>query len=58
MALTTRTIAVMAKPLRCLLRLHRWDHRENPETGQQFQVCLRCNAYRDKGDSAYHGLGG
>ena len=57
-SLTTRTIAVMARPLRCLLRLHRWDYRENPETGQQFQVCLRCNAYRDKGDSAYHGLGG
>ena len=47
----------MAKPLRCLLRLHRWDHRENPETHEHYQVCLRCNAYRDKGDSAYKGLG-
>ena len=47
----------MAKPLRCLLRLHRWDRRENPETHEHYQVCLRCNAYRDKGDSAYKGLG-
>lgn len=42
----------MAKPLKCRLRLHSWEHRENPETHEYYQVCLRCNAYRDKGDAA------
>jgi hypothetical protein len=42
----------VAKPLRCRLRLHAWDDRENPETGDRYQVCVRCDAYRDKGRAA------
>jgi hypothetical protein len=42
----------VAKPLKCRLRLHNWEHRENPETHEYYQVCLRCNAYRDKGNAA------
>ena len=53
----TATIAAMAKPLRCLLRLHRWEYRENPETHEHYQVCARCNAYRDRGSSAFDGRG-
>jgi len=56
-SLTTRTITVMAKPLRCRLRLHKWEYRENSETHEYYQVCLRCNAYRDKGSSAFDGRG-
>ena len=56
-SLTTRTIAAMAKPFRCLLRLHTWEYRENPDTHEYYQVCLRCNAYRDKGNSAFDGRG-
>ena len=39
----------VAKALRCRLRLHAWEDRENPETRERFQVCVRCDAYRDKG---------
>jgi hypothetical protein len=39
----------MEKSMRCRLRLHRWDERENPETKELYQICLRCNAYRDRG---------
>ena len=39
----------MARPSRCRLRLHRWEYRENPDTHEHYQVCVRCNAYRDKG---------
>jgi hypothetical protein len=42
----------MVKALRCRLRLHDWDDRENPETHERYQVCLRCNAYRDRGNAA------
>jgi hypothetical protein len=42
----------MAKPLLCRFRLHKWEHRENPETHAGYQVCLRCNAYRDRGNAA------
>lgn len=42
----------VAKPLRCRLRLHNWEDRENPETHERYQVCLRCNAYRDRGNAA------
>jgi hypothetical protein len=42
----------MAKPLRCRLRLHAWEDRENPETHEHYQVCPRCNAYRDRGNAA------
>ena len=47
-----RTIPDVAKPLRCRLRLHIWEHRENPETQERYQVCLRCNAYRDRVNAA------
>jgi hypothetical protein len=46
----------MAKPWKCRLRLHDWDVRENPETHQHYAVCLRCNAYKEKG-GAYPGAG-
>jgi hypothetical protein len=42
----------VAEPLKCRLRLHDWEHRENPETHERYQVCLRCNAYRDRGNAA------
>jgi hypothetical protein len=38
-----------AKPWKCRLRLHEWDDRQNPETHERYQVCVRCDAYRDKG---------
>jgi hypothetical protein len=47
-----RRIPCMAKPLKCRLRLHNWEDRENPETHERYQVCLRCNAYRDRGNAA------
>lgn len=46
----------VAKPWKCRLRLHDWDDRENPETHEYYQVCLRCNAYRERG-RAYPGAG-
>jgi len=48
----------MARPLRCRLRLHRWEYRENPETQEHYQICIRCNAYRDRGTSPWAGSGG
>jgi hypothetical protein len=42
----------VAKSWRCRLRLHDWDDRENPETHEHYEVCLRCNAYREKGRAA------
>jgi hypothetical protein len=42
----------VAKPLRCRLRFHAWEDRENPETRERYQVCVRCNAYRDRGGAA------
>lgn len=47
----------MARPLRCRLRLHSWEYRENPDTHEYYQVCVRCNAYRDRGNSALDGRG-
>jgi hypothetical protein len=40
------------KPLRCRLRFHAWEDRENPETRDRYQVCVHCNAYRDRGTAA------
>ena len=42
----------VAKPWKCRLRLHDWDDRENPETHEHYEVCMRCNAYREKGRAA------
>ena len=47
----------MARPLRCRLRLHAWEYRENPETHEHYQICVRCKAYRDRGSSAFDGRG-
>jgi hypothetical protein len=35
------------QPWKCRLRLHEWDDWENPETYEHYEVCRRCNAYRD-----------
>ena len=56
-SLNRRTIPNMAKALRCRLRLHAWEYRENPETQEHYQVCVRCNAYRDRGTSPLGGNG-
>lgn len=42
----------MDKPKKCHLGRHDWDDRENPETHEHYQVCLRCDAYREKGRAA------
>jgi hypothetical protein len=42
----------MAEVWMCHLRLHNWEDRENPETHEHCEVCLRCNAYRDRGRAA------
>ena len=41
------TVTTTTKPLRCRLRRHRWDQRENPETHELYEICLLCDAYRD-----------
>ena len=46
------TIWDMAKPWKCRLRMHDWDDRENPETHEHYEICLRCNAYRERGRAA------
>jgi hypothetical protein len=47
-----RKMRFMAKPLRCRLKLHAWATRNNPETRERYEVCLRCDAYRDRGRAA------
>ena len=47
-----RTLRGMDKPLRCRLKLHDWATRANPETRERYEVCLRCDAYRDRGRAA------
>lgn len=39
----------MTKPFRCRLRVHDWEQRQNPETRERYEVCLRCDTYRDRG---------
>lgn len=39
----------MTEPLRCRLRVHDWEQRQNPETRELYEVCLRCDTYRDRG---------
>ncbi len=39
----------MVKPLKCRLRLHEWSDRVHTETKERYEVCLRCDAYREKG---------
>ena len=47
----------MDKPAKCRFGRHDWDQRENPETHDFYEICLRCNAYRDKGRRAAPGSG-
>jgi hypothetical protein len=42
----------MARSWKCRLRLHEWEHRQNSETKDWYEVCRRCDAYRDKGRAA------
>lgn len=42
----------MRKPLRCRLGIHAWETRENPETRERYEVCIRCDTYRDPGQAA------
>jgi hypothetical protein len=42
----------MRKPLRCRLGIHAWETRENPETRERYEVCVRCDTYRDPGQAA------
>ncbi len=46
----------MTRSWKCRLRLHDWDDRQNPETKAWYQVCARCDAYREK-DQAAPGAG-
>jgi hypothetical protein len=39
----------MAKPGSVAFACTIGKDRENPETHAHYQVCVRCNAYRDKG---------
>jgi hypothetical protein len=32
--------------------MHKWDDRENPETKETYQVCVRCDAYRERARAA------
>ena len=42
------TMITTRRPWRCRLRLHDWDERENPETHEWYQICLRCGAYHER----------
>ncbi|MCW2805520.1 MAG: hypothetical protein QOF52_876 [Propionibacteriaceae bacterium] len=42
----------MAKSWKCRLKLHSWEGRTNPETKERYEVCVRCDAYRDRGNAA------
>jgi len=34
---------------KCRFGRHDWDERQNPETRELYEICLRCDAYRDQG---------
>ena len=36
------------RPLKCRLRLHLWDEQVNPETQERYEICRRCDAYRER----------
>lgn len=48
----TTMITTTRRPLKCRLGLHRWDERENPETKELYEICLQCDAYRDRPGAA------
>lgn len=52
------TTTTTRRPLRCRIGLHDWDERENPETKERYEVCLRCDAYRDRPQAAPGTSGG
>ena len=55
----TSMITVNRRPLKCRLGLHRWDERQNPETRERYEICLRCDSYRDRpGAAPGAGFGG
>jgi hypothetical protein len=39
----------MSRSSKCRFRRHDWEVRENPETRETYEVCLRCDTYRDRG---------
>jgi hypothetical protein len=32
--------------------IHAWETRENPDTRERYEVCMRCDTYRDPGQAA------
>ena len=42
----------MARPFRCRVHLDDWEPRVDPPTRERYEVCLRCDTYRDRGRSA------
>ncbi len=36
----------------CRFGRHQWQEQTNPETGASFEICARCDAYRDDGSAA------
>ena len=48
----TTMITSTRRPLKCRLGLHRWDERENPETKERYEICQRCDSYRDRPGAA------
>ncbi len=34
--------------MKCRFGRHDWDERENPETRERYEICLRCDAYREQ----------
>jgi hypothetical protein len=40
------------RPLACRVGLHRWEEQENPETKERYEICLRCDAYRERPGAA------
>ena len=39
----------MVTAKKCRLGRHDWEERQNPETQERYEVCLRCDAYREQG---------
>ena len=55
------TTTATRRPWACRLGRHRWDDRQNPETAERYEICVRCDAYRDHqaaAPGAGFGIGG
>jgi hypothetical protein len=48
----------MAKPLLCLIGMHRWKREVNSESGKAYQHCARCGADNDPGSGIRAAGGG